>query len=399
MNGSVRVAVVGGGPAGLAVSAQLARARCPHVVLERGRIGWSWRTQRWDSFRLNTPGWMNRVPGKFLESGEDAFATAGELVAGLERLARRLPVVENIEVYSARRSGAAWRVDTSRGSLSAEAIVVASGFQNVPRKPAYAHALPQKIRQLHAADYRRPSDVDGSVLVVGGAQSGLQIAEDLLRAGKRVYLSTSRVARLPRRFLGRDAFAWLREMGQLDVAREDADAATIAATPPQVGGGYTISYQQLAARGVTLLGHAIGLEGHALALAPDLGDNVRFADEAAMRFRAAWSKRARLIARTDTYADSADDPAPHLYETTGPATLDFAAAGISTVIWATGLGPSTQWLPSDALDERHHPQMPGLHVTGAPWVTHRSSANLYGMAADAERIASALARVPLSAAA
>jgi putative flavoprotein involved in K+ transport len=396
----VSVAIVGAGPAGLAVSMRLARAGVPHVVLERERVGWSWRAQRWDSFRLNTPTWMNRATGKFLRTPRDGFATASELVAGLERLARRLPVAEHTEVVSARRSGPGWRIDTSRGALAADVLVVASGFQNVPRTPAYAHELPREIQQLHAGDYRRPECVGDSVLVVGGAQSGLQIAEDLLVAGKRVFLSTSEVARLPRSFAGRDAFVWMRETGQLDITRQEAGPATVAATPPQISGaagGRTVSYQDLAARGAVLLGRANGWNGHALELAPNLGANVRFADDASASFRALWSKRARLAGAAENELDPADEPAPHLYGERGPAVLDLAAAGITSVVWATGFGPSTQWLAPGSLDERHHPQLPGMYVVGAPWVTHRSSANLYGMAADADRIASALARRPLAA--
>jgi putative flavoprotein involved in K+ transport len=394
---SVRVAVVGGGPAGLAVSSALVRAGCLNVVLERERIGWSWRAQRWDSFRLNTPAWANRTPGKFLEAPGESFVTASSLIAGLERLARRLPVVEYAEVFSARRSGPAWRLDTSRGALFAETVVIASGFQNVPRTPAYARELPAQIRQLHVADYRRPDDVEDGVLVVGGGQSGLQIAEDLLDAGKRVYLATSRVGRLPRRFRGRDAFEWLRDSGQLDLPRTQADRAVIAATPPQISGaagGRTISYQGLARRGATLLGRAVGWDGRRVELAPDLGENVRFADDAAAFFRAAWAKRAELIGRgPDAAADSdpGDEPARHLHNVRGPALLDLSRAGVSTVVWATGFGPSLGWLPDGALDARRRPQLPGLHVIGAAWLTHRSSANLYGMVTDAERLARTIA--------
>jgi putative flavoprotein involved in K+ transport len=397
------IVIVGAGPAGLAVSSRLAREGSPHVVLERGRIGSSWRTQRWDSFRLNTPLWANRVPGRFLDGPPESFATAGALVAALERLAKPLPVIEGVEVFSARRSGPRWRLDTSRGQLLAEAVVVASGFQNVPRRPAYATALPSEIRQLHVADYRRAQELEDGVLVVGGGQSGVQIAEDLLYAGKRVYLSTSRVGRLPRRYRGRDAYEWLRDNGQLDLARHEAESATISATPPQVsgaGGGRTVSYQSLAARGATLLGHAAGFDAGRLELASDLGDNVRFADDTSAFMRASWDKRAELLSRGlkgPPQADQVDEPAPHLYDVPGPAALDLAVAGISTVIWATGFGPSTGWLPADALDERHRPGLPGLYVMGAPWLTHRASANLYGIATDAELLADALTRVPVSA--
>jgi putative flavoprotein involved in K+ transport len=391
---SVGVAVVGAGPAGIAVSTRLARLGRPHVVFERGGIGWSWDEQRWDSFRLNTPGWANRALGMSPAGRGSSFATAGALVATLERLAQRLPVVEGVEVFSARRFGSGWHLDTTRGPVVADAVVVASGFQNVPRTPAYADRLPAEIRQLHVADYRNPDGLGDGVLVVGGAQSGLQVAEDLVDAGKRVHLATSRVGRLPRRFAGRDSFEWLREGGQLDLRAEEADAATIAATPPQVSGAGTLSYQALVRRGVVLLGRAGGWDGKRLRLAPDAGENVRFADEVSAVFRATWERRARLLAggrEVPDEPDPADEPAPHLHGIPGPASIDLAAEGISTVIWATGFGPSIGWLPPDALDDRFRPQSPGLHVVGAPWLTHRSSANLYGMVSDADRVASALA--------
>jgi len=291
---SVGVAVVGAGPAGLAASSRLAGCGCSHVVLERERVAWSWRSQRWDTFRLNTPRWANRVPGD-LPGEPESFASAPALVAALERFAAGLPVVERAEVLSARPTGRGWRLETSYGTLSAGTVVVASGFQNVPRRPTYADALPAEIHQLHAADYRRPDDVEDGVLVVGGGQSGVQITEDLLDARKRVYLSTSRVGRLPRRYRGRDAMEWMRESGQLDSPADRADPATVATTPPQVsgvGGGRTVSYQQLAARGATLLGRAVGCDGRRFELAPDLGENIRFADETSAFFRTAWEQRA-----------------------------------------------------------------------------------------------------------
>jgi putative flavoprotein involved in K+ transport len=391
------IVVVGAGPAGLAVSSRLTRTGITHVVLERHVVGWTWRAQRWDSFRLNTPLWATRVPGKALRGAGGSFPSAHSFVAALERTARRLPVVEGVEVYAARRSGPAWRVDTNRGSIAAAAVVVASGFQNVPRLPSYASELSPEITQLHAAAYRAPAQLDGDVLVVGGGQSGLQIAEDLLDVGKRVYLATSRVGRIPRRVAGRDAFEWMLETGQLELPREDADRATIAATTPQVsgvGGGRTVSYQALAARGATLLGRAVGSNRGQLELAGDLGENVHFADEVSDFFRKAWEKRARLRGRTPE-VDPADEPASHLYDAVGPRSLDLARHGIGTVIWATGFGPSIDWLPAGALDPLRRPQLPGLHVIGAPWLTHRSSANLYGMADDADRLVDGLIRQAL----
>jgi putative flavoprotein involved in K+ transport len=396
----VSVAVVGAGPAGLATSRKLARVGCRHVVLERDRIGWSWRTQRWDSFRLNTPGWANLVPGAFLPGSPDGFASAPALVAGLERFAAGLPVIEGVEVLRAERIAQMWRLETSHGPLLAGAVVVASGFQNVPRRPDFADAIWPDFQQVHVADYRRPQDLQGPVLVVGGGQSGLQIAEDLLEGGHRVYLSTSRVGRVPRRYRGRDAFEWLRDTGQLHVSRDEVDPALLGATVPQISGadgGRTVSYQRLAERGVTLLGRAIGSDGRWLELAQDVGDNVRFADEVSARFRAAWDERAGRGGH-EPHADPADEPAPKLYEFRGPRSLDLAATGISTVIWATGFDAGVGWLPPGALELDWQPRLPGLQVVGAPWLTHRASANLYGMAADAERIAGVFAEVGAAAA-
>ncbi len=263
--------------------------------------------------------------------------------------------------------------------------------------PAYASELPERIEQLHVADYRAPRQVADSVLIVGGGQSGVQIAEDLLDAGKHVYLATSRVGRMPRRFAGRDAFEWMLETGELDRPREDAGPGTIGVATPQVsgvGGGRTVSYQALAARGATLLGRALSWRDGRLELAGDLGDNVRFADDVSDVFRATWRKRARLRGAAPA-ADPADEPAPQLYDVVGPPSLDLAREGIGSVIWATGFGASIGWLPTGALDPRRRPQLPGLHVVGAPWLTHRSSANLYGMAGDADRVVDGLIRQPL----
>jgi len=394
----VDVAVVGAGPAGLAVSSELSRARVRHVVLERGRVGETWRTQRWEAFQLNGQVSITRVPGELLAGPPDKFPSAGELVNGLERFAEGLPIMEKVEVLRAEPVRQHWRLATSEGLLCARTVVVASGFQNVPRRPPYANSLPREIAQLHVADYWRPGDLDDAVLVVGGGQSGVQVAADLLAGGRRVYLSTSFVGRMPRHHRGQDAFVWLLETGQFDLPRQQAEPSAIKATLPQISGasnGASISYQYLARHGAALLGRTLGWDGHQLRLAADVGENIRYADQVSQSFRAAWDAHAGLTAskRESLWQDDpADAPAEELYDLSGPELLDLAVSGISTVIWATGFDASLSWLPANSLDREGRPRRAGLHVIGAPWLTHRASGNLYGIPTDAAQLALALTR-------
>ena len=222
--------VIGAGQAGLAASYHLTQAGIEHVVLERGRIGETWRSQRWASFVLNTPGWMSHVRSgdhRGDEGQDDLFLSADAFAARLESFVAQHQVplrtgvtVTRVEVQG--RAGAGFRVAMQgaegSGELTSGAVVVATGIQNVPRVPSIAAAFPPWLAQRTTAAYRRPSDLPaGAVLVVGGAQSGVQIAEDLLVAGRTVCLCTSRVGRLRRRYRGRDMIAQLIDVGFYDV--------------------------------------------------------------------------------------------------------------------------------------------------------------------------------------
>jgi putative flavoprotein involved in K+ transport len=194
--------VVGAGPAGLAASAALAERGVDHLILERGRVGQSWRTQRWDSFRLNTPGWMNLLLG---EQAGDGYPTGGQVVSMLDSLAARAPVRERVGVNRLGPVGDGYLLHTSDGEVQARTVVVATGDQNVASIPALADGFPARMVQCTAAAYRRAGALpDGAVLVVGSAQSGCQIAEDLLAAGRRVVLASSAVGRVPTPYRGRD---------------------------------------------------------------------------------------------------------------------------------------------------------------------------------------------------
>src|SRR5512132_1767129 len=229
-------AVLGAGPAGLAASTALTARGVEHVVLDRGRAGQSWRWQRWASFRLNTVGWMNQLLGP---QPRDAYLTGREVVGRLDRLAAACPVREGVAVTRLAPAGDGFALGTEDGELRARAVVVATGDQNRPRCPALAGAFPGRLAQVHAAGYRDPGQLpDGAVLVVGSAQSGCQIAADLLAGGRRVVLATSRVGRLPFHHRGRETVEWLVEAGFMDQRPRDLpDPSAMAAAQPILAPG------------------------------------------------------------------------------------------------------------------------------------------------------------------
>jgi len=380
---------VGAGQAGVAASQALARRGVDHVVLERGLIGDTWRTRRWDAFRLVTLNWMNALPGQSTEM-PDAFATAPDFVDGLASYARSnaLPIRENTPVVSARPAAEGFTVDTADTTLHARSIVVASGFQWHPRLPDAAAMLPASVLSLHSSAYRRPDQLpDGAVVVVGTAQSGMQIALELSLSGRRVFLCTSRARRLSRRHRGQDSFRWWKTIGILDQRPEDLPDPAMMRLPQPVlsgaDGGRSISYYQLARAGATLLGRLVRIDRGVLVLADDRDENIAYADTAATAFRReidAYIETRGLTAPPPS-PDAADDPyalppAPH--------ALDLAGHDVGTVLWCTGYVPHLPWL---TVPDSH----PGVHVIGRPWLTHRASGILHGMPVDAARIAQAIA--------
>jgi len=401
--------VVGAGPAGLAASWHLRRRGVSHVVLERGRVGETWRSQRWDSFTLNTPTWMSCLPGGPAPGPPDGFMSRDAWAAHLDDHARsaELPVRMGAEVTSleARPDGTfAVRVGgPNPETVAARCVVVASGAQREPRTPALAAALPAGVLQLHTAAYRNPAQLPaGAVLIIGSAQSGGQVAEDLLAAGRTVHLATSRVPRVRRRTRGTDTLEWLVMDGWVDqTVASLADPALRFAPQPITSGvgrfGHTLSLQWLEERGARLLGHLRGIQRGRLLFDDDLGANVRFADEqSAMvnrRVEAAIAAGGRAAALPPLEDDPADRPHPNPAAIHAPTELDLERAGIDTVIWATGVTGRFDWLPPDLLDERGTPRhedgtmpLPGLFVLGLPWLRNRGSGIIYGMDRDAAAV-------------
>jgi putative flavoprotein involved in K+ transport len=387
--------VVGAGPAGLAASAALTAHGVEHVVLERGRVGESWRTQRWDSFRLNTPGWMNELLG---EQARDAFATGAEVVQRLEKVAADAPVRAGAGVARLRQRGDGYALETSGGDLHARTVVVATGDQNVPRVPALARTLPDRVAQYHTADYRGPATLPaGAVLVVGSAQSGCQIAEDLLGAGRRVVLATSPAGRFAWRHRGRDTIEWLVEAGFFDQRPRDLpDPAVMRAAQPIVAsGGRSLSLQALARAGATLVGRPVAVAGERVTFDDSATANVAAGDAFAERVRGMVDD---LIRRRGLEA-----PSPEPDDTETPVDLDPPVAlhlrdhDVASVVWCTGFSGEFSWLDPALVDADGQPRhqdtaapAPGVWYVGLKWLVRRSSGILLGFPRDAAEVAAAV---------
>ena len=402
---SVDVTVIGAGQAGLAVSYLLNEAEIRHVVLERGEVGESWRSQRWDSFRLNTPNWTNSLPGMEFDPGQpDAFPSHRELVSYFERYVETfgLPVKTHTEVtHLERHPDVGYRVQFDNAVLRSHSVVLASGGAHRPSVPRMSERLSPEVASISAADYRNPATLpDGAVVVVGTGQSGCQIAEDLLEAGREVYLCASRVARCPRRYRGRDILEWLDDLGILDMRPDDLeDPEEQYAPQPQISGtdgGHTLSLQLLARKGATLLGRVTDARDQTLALGDNLKECIAFADDRSAFFKEAIDKW--IAHRGIDAPPPGDDPGePRMSDLEGLdhlARLDLAEAGVGTVIWCTGFNADWRWVKVDVFDDDGRPlhkegitDEPGLYFVGLPWLSKRKSGLLLGVAEDASRVA------------
>jgi putative flavoprotein involved in K+ transport len=397
----IETVIVGGGQAGLATSYFLKEQGHEHVVLEQAeKAGNSWRNERWDSFALVTPNWTMRLPGMEYDGPErDGFMPREEIAAYFERYVERfgLPVRYNTGVLSVEQAdGGGYRVATSGGAIMASNVVIATGFERVPKVPACAEGLSPEITQLHSSKYRNPQSLpEGAVLVVGSAQSGAQIAEELYQSGRNVYLSTSSAGRAPRRYRGKDTFEWLYLLGFFDMPPENLPVSKDNFVAPHMSGtngGHTLNLHQFARDGVTLLGHVLGAEGYRITLAPNLYENLSKADGFEM-----WGKQMidGFIA-----ANGIDAPVEEVvqmrdgFQQPVVEELDLKAEGISTVIWATGYRPDYSIVKLPVLDEHGIPVQdrgvtgyPGLYFVGMPWAPTLKTGTLAGAADSAKHVA------------
>jgi putative flavoprotein involved in K+ transport len=394
--------VVGGGQAGLAVSHELTDAGVEHVVLERGRVGQTWRN-RWDSFCLVTPNWTVQLPGHAYEGDDpDGYMPRDEIVAYLARYVASFaaPVREGVEVLSVESTpGGGFRLQTSAGGLQADRVVLATGAYQRPNRPAGAATLPPDLLQIDVGDFRSPEALPpGRVLVVGSGQSGCQIAEELREAGREVVLSCGRAPWAPRRMGGRDFVWWAVESGYLDqpVAALPTPAERLVANIVATGhgGGHDLHLRTLRTMGVTLAGHFVGATDRQLQFSSDLGETVAWGDE---RHRRIMDLIRKLIAERGLPPTEIADPEP--FDPRAPEELaltDFGAA-----IFAGGFRPAYRaWLPwPDAFDELGFPiqqdgastVVDGLYFVGVHFLRKRKSSLLLGVGEDAAIVARTIA--------
>ncbi|HJW01385.1 MAG TPA: NAD(P)/FAD-dependent oxidoreductase [Arthrobacter sp.] len=409
---TVNTLVIGAGQSGLATSYWLTHHGVEHLVLEgRDALGGAWQ-DRWDSFYLNTPNFSFMLPGLTYDGPEpDAFLPRDAVIDLFRDYAQRIaaPVRLGAEATRITVADGRFSVETPAGRFTAENVILANGAFQRPRIPGASVNLPGHVHQLHSHYYRNPQQLpDGAVLVVGTGQSGGQIAEDLLAAGREVHLSVSTCPEAPRRYRGHDIFHWILEVNVhgpeygingLQVGQLPSPAGRFMCNPllSGNGGGHSIHLRGLGRRGVRLHGRFEGADDGVLTFSDDLPERLAMVE-------AGFGQR--LKAMTDAYVEAAHLPVPApeppeadpwLPEESG-ARLDLAAEDISTIVWATGYGLDFSFLDIPVLDEWNYPrhsrgvtEVPGLYAVGLPWLTRHASASLALVGEDAEYVAEHIA--------
>lgn len=394
------VVVIGAGQAGVAMSEHLGAAGVPHVVLERYRIAERWRSERWDSLVANGPAWHDRFPGmEFPHVAPDAFASkedvANYFVAYAEKIEAPIRCGVNVTSVRKRLGREGFRVETSEGTIDAHFVVAATGpFQT----PVIPPIVPEEavVEQIHSSQYRNPEQLSpGAVLVVGAGSSGVQIAEELRRSGRRVLLSVGPHDRPPREYRGRDFCWWLGVLGRWDAETppQGADHVTIAVSGAR--GGHTVDFRALAAAGVELVGMTESYEDGVLRFAQDLSENIELGDQKYLELLRAADEH---VARNGL--ELPEEPEAHAFGplpgcvTVPRRELELIESGVTSIVWATGFASDYSWLQVDAFDDSGRPNHrrgvsfePGVYFLGLPWLSRRGSSFIWGVWHDARHVA------------
>ncbi|QOZ31719.1 NAD(P)-binding domain-containing protein [Bradyrhizobium sp. CCBAU 53421] len=394
--------VIGGGQAGLTMSHRLKQRGVAHLVLERRRIAERWRSERWDGLMFQFPNWSVRLPEfAFPHRDPDGFSDTAAIIAFIEAYAAFVapPIRCGVEVTKLHRDAGGFLAEIAGGSIAARNVVIATGPYQRPLRPDVLGDHPG-LFQVHASGYSNPAQLpDGAVLVIGAGASGAQITEEVMRAGRKVFLSVGRHNRLPRRYRGCDLFWWLAEMGIDQTPVEQRGPSRLLPVISGAHGGHTIDFRRFAADGVTLLGRVTAARDGVLEIAPDLVTNIANGD----------AYYATFLGMVDDFIAARglhqpDDPAARIRLPDPPAlgaplrTIDLGAERISSVIWATGYGLDLDWIDIPVLDANGAPRhrhgvsdVPGLYFLGLQWLSKMSSSFLSGVGDDAAMLADHIA--------
>jgi putative flavoprotein involved in K+ transport len=399
----IETIIIGGGQAGLSTSYYLCQMGHEHLILEQAsQPASAWRNDRWDSFALLTPNWAIKLPGKvYRGNNPDGFMTRAEVIALFEKYIDNfdLPVQYNSSVTEVTQlaNGEGYQVKTNDKNYQAKNVVMATGQFQKGKIPAFSANIPANVLQLHSGQYRNVSQLpEGAVLIVGSAQSGTQIAEELYQSGRTIYLSICSAPRVPRRYRGKDIFEWLLHTGFMDspIDKLPSPKAKFAGNPHLSGrdGGRTINLHLFARDGVKLLGRLTDADDGKIKLAADLRENLARADKAEADIAAMidqYIARNAINAPEETLPNHQDG-----YQVEEVTELDLKAAGINTIIWAMGYNFDYSLVRLPVTDHDGYPlhergvtQYPGLYFIGLSWLHKRKSPLLMGVGEDADYIA------------
>lgn len=396
--------IVGGGQAGLSASYYLSKAGVDHAVFEKKTAAHKWRDERWDAFCLVTPNHQCLLPDHPYDGPKpNGFMVKDEILDYLDRFIAKVnaPIFENTEVHLVEQTRAGFRIETSAGTVTADAVILATSLYADRFIPRTAERIPANILQVHTADYRNPESLPvGGVMVVGSGQSGCQIAEDLHLAGREVHMVTGNAPRCARFYRGRDVVDWLTGLGQYDITIEhDGMGKKKHDTNHYLtgrDGGRDIDLRKFALEGMKLYGRLEAADGVTLTFQPNLKKNL---DEADRVYNSINAMIDRYIAE-----NAIDAPPPSVYsplweperETT---ELDLDAAGITSIVWATGFTPDWSYAAMPIFDGTGYPHqrrgvtaLPGVYVLGLPWLWTWGSGRFLGIAKDAEHVTGHLTR-------
>ena len=402
----VAAVVIGAGQTGLAMSRHLSERSIEHVLLERGEVANSWRKERWDSLRLLTPNWLNRLPGYGYPGDDpDGYMTMPEIVDYIATYADTIdaPVESHTEVTSVQTADDGFRILTTDSEWSARAVVIASGPYHRPHVPAFADAIPSTVRCLAAADYRNPDQLEaGGVMVVGAASTGVQLAEEIHRSGRPVTLAVGGHVRMPRVYRGMDIMWWLDAAGVLDERYDEVDdilRARHVSSFQLVGSPArsTVDLNSLQQIGVRLVGRLAGIT--------DEG-TVQFSGSLPNQCALADLKLGRLLDALDDWAiehpSESETDRPERFPPTNvpvdsPLLLPLRTGVIKTILWATGYRPEYPWLQIPVLDAKGAVRhvggvtpVPGLYLMGTTFLRRRKSTLIVGADDDARELSTHL---------